>query len=173
MRTSANWKQVPAHHNHFPPWLLPNFPSPKQYSACLVVTSTLRIWSQFRQRFNLIDFSIDSPTCNNHVFLPAKLDPVFAQWQRAGLYKFSDLYMALLLLLTPFPPKSNRYTQAFSAISRFITVRSISLSFPGHFANSCTQQGSYLKCIYIYKTLLCPLIMYLLRSEQTGAKNLE
>ncbi len=67
--------------------------SPKQYSSCPVVISVLRIWSQLRQHFKLTDFSIHGPVCNNHIFLPAKSDPVFTQWQRVGLQKLCDLYI--------------------------------------------------------------------------------
>lgn len=93
---NADWCQSEANtcmSSSLPALVTAKLPLSQQYSSCPIVTSTLRIWSQFRQNFNLTDLSFYGPICNNHIFLPAKSDPVFAQWQRAGLDKFSDLYI--------------------------------------------------------------------------------
>lgn len=87
--------------------------SPKQHSSCPIVISTLKIWSQFRQNSNLTDFSLYSPICNTHVFLPAKLDPVFVQWQWA---------MELLLHFMLFPPNLTYSALTCSAILRFASL---------------------------------------------------
>lgn len=106
--------------------------SPKQYSSCPIVTYTLRIWSQFRQNFNLTDLSFYGPICNNHIFLPAKSDTVFAQWQRAGLDTFGDLYIDGTF--ATFNALSIKFNLQHSSLFRYFQVRhfvqSISPSFP-------------------------------------------
>ncbi|KAF7650426.1 hypothetical protein LDENG_00126200 [Lucifuga dentata] len=67
--------------------------SPSQFTSSPVVSSALKIWIQFRQAFNLTDFSIQRPICNNHLFPAAKLAHIFRQWQKQGLVKFSDFYI--------------------------------------------------------------------------------
>ena len=95
--------------------------SPIKYSSCPIVISTLKIWSQFRQNFNLTDFSLYSPICNNHVFLPAKLDPAFVQWQRAGLSKFSDLYIDGTF--ATFDALSSKFNLQRSNLFRYLQIR--------------------------------------------------
>ncbi|XP_014833189.1 PREDICTED: uncharacterized protein LOC106910967 [Poecilia mexicana] len=106
--------------------------SPKQHSSCPVVISTLKIWSQFRQHFNMTNFSIYSPICDNHVFLPSMLDPVFGQWQRAGLSKFSDLYINGIF--ATFDAISSKFSLQHSSLFRYLQirdfVRNISPCFP-------------------------------------------
>ncbi len=38
--------------------------SPSQFSSSPVVISTLKIYNQFRQAFQLTDFSLETPICN-------------------------------------------------------------------------------------------------------------
>lgn len=88
--------------------------SPKQYSSCPIVPSALRIWSQFRQNFNLTEFSIyGSITTSSHKF-------------------------DLLPLLMPFPPNLNYNTVAFFVISRFFTQSAAKNRTRCYLANSCT-----------------------------------
>ncbi len=77
------------------------------YTQCPVVTNTLKIWFQFRQCFGFKDFSITSPICKNHLFLPGQLDSVFSQWQQLGLVKFSDLFINYVF--APFSTLSSNY----------------------------------------------------------------
>ncbi len=67
--------------------------SPSQFSSSPVVISTLKIYNQFRQAFQLTDFSLETPICNNHLFPAAKLDATFKQWQDLGIVKCSDLFI--------------------------------------------------------------------------------
>ncbi len=67
--------------------------SPSQFSSSPVVISTLKIYNQFRQAFQLSDFSLETPICNNHLFPAAKLDATFKQWQYLGIVKCSDLFI--------------------------------------------------------------------------------
>ncbi len=67
--------------------------SPSQFSSSPVVILTLKIYNQFRQAFQLTDFSLETPICNNHLFPAAKLDATFKQWQDLGIVKCSDLFI--------------------------------------------------------------------------------
>ncbi len=67
--------------------------SPSQFSSSPVVISTLKIYNQFRQAFQLTDFSLETPICNNHLFPAAKLDATFKKWQDLGIVKCSDLFI--------------------------------------------------------------------------------
>lgn len=65
-----------------------------QFTSNPVVISTLKIWSQFRKHTDTREtLLLQSPLCNSHVFLPAKLDQTFAVWNRKGILKFNDLYI--------------------------------------------------------------------------------
>lgn len=66
---------------------------PSWFSSSPVVSSTLRIWIQFRQTFNLSDLSILSPNCNNHHFPAGKLDNTFRQWNHKGLTTCKDFFI--------------------------------------------------------------------------------
>lgn len=113
--------------------------SPKQYSSCPMVISTLKIWSQFRQNFNLTDFSLYSPICNNHVFLPAKLDHVFVQWQRAGLSKFSDLYIDGTF--ATFDALSTKFDLQRSDLFRYLQIRQFVRTISPCFPNLPPKKG--------------------------------
>lgn len=133
---NADWCQSEANNcisSSLPALVTTKLPlSPKRYSTCPIVTTTLRIWSQFRQHFNLTDFSVYGPICKNHIFLPANLDTVFAQWQRAGLDKFSDLYIDGIF--ADFNTLSAKFKLKRSNLFRYFQVRhfiqTISPSFP-------------------------------------------
>lgn len=59
-----------------------------------MLISTLKIWSQFRSQNNLKETLLTyTLLCNNHNFLPAKLDHTFVARHRKGIRKFSDLYL--------------------------------------------------------------------------------
>jgi len=67
--------------------------SPSQFSSSPVVISTIKIYNQFRQAFQLTDFSLETPICNNHLFPAAKLDATFKQWQDLGIVTCSDFFI--------------------------------------------------------------------------------
>lgn len=65
----------------------------KHYTSNPVVTSTLKIWNQFRRHIDIKHTLLSqNPICNNHNFLPAKLDQMFTVWHRKGLRTFGDFY---------------------------------------------------------------------------------
>lgn len=113
--------------------------SPKQYSSCPVVISTLKIWSQFRQNFDLTDFSLHSPICNNHVFLLARLDPVFAQWQKVRLNKFRDLDIDGNF--TTFDALSNKFNLQRSNLFHYIQIHHFVHTISPCFPNLPSKKG--------------------------------
>jgi len=77
------------------------------------------------------ELSLYAPICNNHAFLPIKLDPVFVQWQRAGLGKF--IYLYIDGTFAKFDTLSTKFNLQSSNFFRYLQihfVRAISLSFP-------------------------------------------
>ena len=63
-----------------------------QYTNNPVFLSSLKIWNQFRQHFELKSSSVLMPICNNHLFLPSTLDSTYSKWKEKGLVSFLDLY---------------------------------------------------------------------------------
>lgn len=59
--------------------------SPSKFTSSPVVISTLKIWAQFRQKFKLIECSVYSPICGNHLFPAARMDHTFTLWHRNDL----------------------------------------------------------------------------------------
>lgn len=58
-----------------------------------VISQSLRIYSQFRKHFNLLDMSLYSPVAFNHLFVPSVQDVAFNMWYRRGLKCFKDLFI--------------------------------------------------------------------------------
>lgn len=52
-----------------------------------------KIWSQFHKHYRLNDFILLGPLCDNHNFLPSKLDSAFALWKEKGITSFRDLFL--------------------------------------------------------------------------------
>ena len=50
-----------------------------------IVTSTIKIWLQFRRHHGLHRASIQAPILNNHSFSPSCSDPTFRMWAANGL----------------------------------------------------------------------------------------
>ena len=63
-----------------------------QYTNNPVVLSSLKIWSQFRQHFQIKSPSVLMPICKNHLFPPSTMDLTYSKWKEKGLISFSDLY---------------------------------------------------------------------------------
>lgn len=58
-----------------------------------VVTSTIKIWVQFRKHFGLHRASIYTSILNSHLFTPSCSDPAFRIWSINGLVTLNDLYV--------------------------------------------------------------------------------
>lgn len=58
-----------------------------------IVTNTLKIWTQIRRRFGWLSLPQSTPLCNNHLFVPAKIDSRFAALENEGLRCLGDLYI--------------------------------------------------------------------------------
>ena len=57
-----------------------------------VVSSTLKIWYQFRRHFKFTSASTLAPLLGNHLFRPALSDPTFSVWHEKGLRTLRELY---------------------------------------------------------------------------------
>ena len=66
--------------------------APSKFSNNPIVVSTLKIWNQIRKEFGWSLLTLSAPICNNHLFLPARMDSGFSMWEREGLINFKDLY---------------------------------------------------------------------------------
>lgn len=58
-----------------------------------IVINTLKIWIQIRKRFGWLSLPLVTPFCNNHLFVPAKIDSHFAVLENKGLRCLGDLYI--------------------------------------------------------------------------------
>lgn len=103
-----------------------------KYTSNPVVHFTLKIWTQLRQHFKLRQALLfQSPICNNHAFLPAKLDSAFKQWQDKGISRFSDLYIDGIF--TSFNDLRSKFTLNSADLFRYFQIR--------HFVNA--QSSSF------------------------------
>ncbi len=63
------------------------------------------------------------PICDNHAFLPAKLDSAFKQLQNKGIAQFGGLYIdAILPALMIWVPNSILIQLTFSVIFRYVIL---------------------------------------------------
>ena len=75
-----------------------------------------------------------SPLCNNHNFIPAKLDKTFTVWHRKGIIRFSDFYINGVF--SNFDDLRSKYDLQQNDLFRFFQVR--------QFAKSHSPQIPYL-----------------------------
>lgn len=106
--------------------------SPSRFCSSPVVTSTLRIWMQFRQTFHLTELSMLSPICDNPLFPASKLDATFKQWEGLGLKTCKDFFINGVFL--SFTELMNKLQIPRTSFFRYLQVRhfiqSHSPSFP-------------------------------------------
>ncbi len=107
--------------------------SPYQYTSNPVVSSTLKIWSQFRQTYRLKDFSLLSPLSNNPLFPAGKIDYTYVQWQSIGLNKCSDFYIDNTF--ASFNDLLQKFKQTQSNLFRYFQVRHFIQSQSSTFPN--------------------------------------
>ncbi len=80
--------------------------------------------------------SIHAPICQNHSFLPAQLDGVFAVWRERGIRTFSDLYINGQL--ASFAQLSNKFNLPNSHFFRYLKVRHYVKENWSHFDSTST-----------------------------------
>lgn len=74
------------------PSLFTSFPKKSNYSSSNPVTKhSLRIWRQFRKRFNLTHTSGFMPLTD--IFPAAQSDPAFRSWYDNGIVFFFTIYL--------------------------------------------------------------------------------
>ena len=113
----------------------------KQVSQNPIVSSTLRIWNQFRKQFGLHLPSGRAPILRNHLFLPSCSDPVFRDWAEKGLLTINNLYDGGVF--SSFADLSLRFGLPHSHLFRFFQIRHFVQNqfpqFPGRPPDSLTD----------------------------------
>ena len=64
-----------------------------QYTGKPIVAATLKIWAQIRQHFKWSTLPRSTHICNNHLYLPAIIDPRFVTLAKRGLQYLENLYV--------------------------------------------------------------------------------
>ena len=113
--------------------------SPSKFTSSPVVSSSLRIWIQFRQHFKLKEFSIYSPICNNHLFPAAKIDSTFTLWRRNGLDTCDRFYIDGIF--ANFTDLSAKFNLQKSDLFRYFQVRHFIQSQSPTFPTSPADSG--------------------------------
>lgn len=105
------------------PALLFSDPAPvaKLINHNFIVKNSLRILKQIKVACQVPSVSIHAPICQNHSFLPARLDGVFAAWREKGIKTFSDLYINSQL--ASFSQLSNKFNLPNSHFFRYLQIR--------------------------------------------------
>lgn len=67
-------------------------PLPANFSLNLVVSHSVKIWTQWRKHTGLHRSSILSPIFKNHCFVPFIMDEAFQIWFNKGIKTIDDLY---------------------------------------------------------------------------------
>lgn len=67
--------------------------SSSNFTSNPVIVGTLKIWAQIRRHFGWLTLPLATPICNNHLFIPAKIDPRFTTLENKGLRSLGDLYV--------------------------------------------------------------------------------
>lgn len=107
-------------------------PLPTNISSNLVVSHSVKIWTQFRKQTGLHRFSTLSPIIKNHSFAPSNMDEAFRIWFDKGIRTIDDLYEGGVF--SSFNNLSKRFDLPNSHLFRFFQVRHLQKLFP-HFPN--------------------------------------
>ena len=104
-----------------------------------IVTSTIKIWLQFRRQHGLHRASIQAPILNNHSFSPSCSDPTFRMWAANGLVTISNLYKDGVF--SDFASLSAKYHLPNSHLFRFFQIRHFAQKQFPHFPNRPPESG--------------------------------
>ena len=96
--------------------------SATNYTSNPVILSTLKVWTQFCKHFKLNNFILLGPLCNNHNFLPSKLDSTFTLWKEKGITSFRDLFLNGIFV--DFKSLSHEHDLHQGNFFRYLQVRS-------------------------------------------------
>lgn len=58
-----------------------------------VLQNSIKILKHIKRVLQVPEFSVYSPICFNHYFIPYQSDQAFAQWKDKGLTTIADLYI--------------------------------------------------------------------------------
>lgn len=110
-----------------------------EISANPIVTSTIKIWLQFRRQHGLHRASIQAPILNNHLFFPSCSDPTFQMWAANGLVTINNLYKDGVF--SDFSSLSAKYHLPNSHLFRFFQIRHFAQKQFPHFPNRPPESG--------------------------------
>lgn len=95
--------------------------NPSQFTKNPVVQSTLKIWSQYRNKFKLSSASITLPIIQNHLFKPGLSDATYTKWEKLGIETFQDLFREGTFL--SFSDLSSKYKLPTAHLFRYFQIR--------------------------------------------------
>uniref|UniRef100_A0A3P9JW43 Reverse transcriptase domain-containing protein n=1 Tax=Oryzias latipes TaxID=8090 RepID=A0A3P9JW43_ORYLA len=101
--------------------------------TCPVVSTSLKIWSQFRKHFGLINSTVLTSVYKNCRFDPSKTDLSFKLWHRNGIKSISDLYTNNVF--SSFEQLSKKYALPNQHLFRFFQIRDYVKKLFPHFPN--------------------------------------
>lgn len=96
--------------------------SVSNYTSNPVILSTLKIWTQFHKHLKLNNLVLLGLLCNNHIFLPSKLDSAFTLWKDKGIISFRDLFLNGTFV--DFESLSHKHDMPRTNFLRYLKVRS-------------------------------------------------
>ncbi len=108
-------------------------PLPVNFSSNLVVSHSVKIWTQFRKHTGLHRSSILSPIFKHHCFAPSIMDEAFRIWFDKGIKTIDDLYESGIF--SSFNNLSKRFDLPNSHLFRFFQVRHFVQKLFPHFPN--------------------------------------
>ena len=96
--------------------------SVSNYTSNPVILSTLKIWTQFCKHFKQNNLVHRGSLCNNHIFLPSKLDSAFTLWKEKGIISFRGLFLDGTF--ADFESLSHKHDLPRTNFFRYLQVRS-------------------------------------------------
>lgn len=133
-----------------------------------VVTETLKIWSQIRRHFGWLTLPLATPICNNHLFVPAKMDLRFSVLEHKGLGTLGDLYVNDVF--ASFNELVTRFNFNKSDLFRYFQLRNFAKKCSTLFPKIPTSSG--IDLVLRAKTLVKGHISYLYKLTSSPSESL-
>lgn len=140
--TSITWCQLEA--QSVPPVSLsalltgPITANPSGLTCNPVVTTTLKIWFQFRKQFKFTAPTVITPLLKNPVFKPTFTDPTLSLWPNRGLTCFKDFYKEGVFC--SFSDLVTKFSLPPSHLFRYFQVRNCAKSLFSNFPHLLPEQ---------------------------------
>lgn len=104
-----------------------------------IVLNTLKIWIQIWRRHGWCALPQSTPLCNNHLFVPAKIDPRFTALGKKGLRTLGDLYIDGIF--ASFNQLCSTYNLCNTDFFRFFQLRDFARSHSSQFPHAPPLSG--------------------------------